>query len=209
MPDLSARSGLVYCPNCGNSYNARKHASCPNCGGGKKGDFQPTADPYAKKAGNGSFQPTGDPNVTRPPKVEDWGGGDDNHDDMNLTKPFGEKGTPDSAVVGWLVAVSGPCRGRDYRLHVSYNYIGREEGDVIITGDMNISAHRDSTVVFDDESNQFYVSHVDGKNLLRLNGVPVLNTAELHNYDRITIGKSELIFLGLCGEHFSWGKKDD
>ena len=98
------------------------------------------------------------------------------------------------------MAVSGPCRGQDYPLHVSYNYIGREEGDVIITGDMNISAHRDST--------KFFISHVDGKNLLRVNGAPVLNTAELQNYDRITIGKTELVFLGLCGEHFSWGEKD-
>ncbi len=208
MPDLSAKSGLVYCPNCGYSYNARKFASCPNCGGGKKGGFQPTEDPNAKKAGNGGFQPTADPNVTKPPKGEDWGGGDGPNNGFDPTKPFGEKGTPGKAVVGWLVAVSGPCRGQDYPLHVSYNYIGREEGDVIITGDMNISAHRDSTVAFDDDSNKFFISHVDGKNLLRVNGAPVLNTAELQNYDRITIGKTELVFLGLCGEHFSWGEKD-
>lgn len=200
MPDLSAKSGFVYCPNCGNSYDARRHAYCPDCGPGKKGDFGPTGDPNAGKKSAGG--------ETRPPKGGGWGP-DDPIEPFEPTKPFGEKNTPSNAVVGWLVAVSGPCRGQDYPLHVSYNYIGREDGDVIIRGDMNISGHRDSTVVFDDKSNLFFIDHVDGKNLLRLNGAPVLRSAELHNYDRITIGATELVFLGLCGEHFSWGKKDD
>ena len=48
-------------------------------------------------------------------------------------------------VVGWLVAVSGPCRGTDYRIHTGYNYIGREAGDICIRGDSTISAEKDAT----------------------------------------------------------------
>lgn len=207
MPDLSAKSGLVYCPNCGNTYDPHKHASCPYCASGKKGGFQPTADPYAQKA-KGGFQPTADPNVTKPPKPEDWGPDSGSDDPFDPTIPLADEGTTGKEVVGWLVAVSGPCKGEDFRIHNGYNYIGREEGQIIITGDMNISRRRDSAVLFDEISSQFHIGHVEGQNMLRLNGAPVISTVQMHNYDRISIGKTELVFVGLCGENFTWGKKD-
>lgn len=34
----------------------------------------------------------------------------------------------------------------------------------------------------------------------------MIREAELKNYDRITIGSTNLIFIGLSGEHFDWSE---
>lgn len=210
MPDLSEKSGnIVYCPTCGEYYNASKHASCPRCKKNKKGGFQPTGNP------GGSFVETAPPafsagfNPTQPPDST-WGGGISERMGGGTQSMDGVSGSDISPVVGWLVAVSGPCRGMDYHIHANYNHIGREEGDICIQGDMNISARQDSDLVFVPSDNKFYIGHVQGKNVLKVNGVPAIGGGvELHNYDRITIGATELIFVGLCGEQFSWGQAND
>ena len=60
---------------------------------------------------------------------------------------------------GWLVAVEGPCRGTDYRIHTGYNYIGREAGDICIRGDSTISAQRDANVTYVPQTREFYIAH--------------------------------------------------
>ena len=107
--------------------------------------------------------------------------------------------------VGWLVATSGPCRGRDFHLRPGYNFIGRDRGKICLRGDMGVSTERDSSVIYDSETRTFYIEHVLGKNVLRLNGKPVLGGGvELSAYDVIKIGNTELMFVPLCGPHFSW-----
>ena len=46
-----------------------------------------------------------------------------------------------------------------------------------------------------------------GRNLLKVNGKTVLNAVELNRYDIISIGTTKLMFVPLCGEHFSWKKE--
>ena len=49
------------------------------------------------------------------------------------------------------------------------------------------------------------IAHELGKNVLLVNDLPVIGGGmELHNYDRITIGTTQLVFVGLCGEQFGW-----
>ena len=122
---------------------------------------------------------------------------------------FVDSSTPVGApapVTGWLVAVEGPCRGTDYRIHTGYNYIGREAGDIRIQGDNTISAEKDANVTYVPQTRRFYIAHELGKNVLLVNDLPVIGgSTELHNYDVITIGTTKLMFVGLCGEKFSWG----
>ena len=48
-----------------------------------------------------------------------------------------------------------------------------------------------------------------GKNVLLVNSMPVIGGSTLlHNYDRITIGTTQLIFVALCGEQFSWNSEE-
>ena len=110
-------------------------------------------------------------------------------------------------VVGWLVCVEGPMRGNDYRLHAGYNYIGRELGDVRISGDQQISRQNHAMVAFDDADGIYYAGPSAGRNLLKVNGKTVLNAVELNRYDIILIGTTKLMFVPLCGEHFSWKKE--
>ena len=45
--------------------------------------------------------------------------------------------------------------------------------------------------------------------MLLVNGKPVIGgSTKLENYDRITIGTTQLVFVGLCGEQFAWGSEE-
>lgn len=50
----------------------------------------------------------------------------------------------------------------------------------------------------------FYVTSVNGSNIIRVNEEPVLSSAELHPYDILIIGTSKLCFVPFCGDKFSW-----
>ena len=192
---------IISCPK-GHYYDANRYTQCPICA---SGGFSLTEDPLYPGSGSGD----------RPlPKAE----GDFSHtiDPLTPAQPgsnmsktqFVDVDTPAGApapVVGWLVAVAGPCRGTDYRIHTGSNYIGREVGDVCIKGDSTISAEKDANVTYVPQTKRFYIAHELGKNVLLVNDLPVIGGGmELHNYDRITIGTTQLVFVGLCGERFNW-----
>lgn len=217
------RQRIIMCERKLHYYDANKYGSCPYC---SSGGFTPTIDPFAgspapgpANAGSstvnpatvnpspangpaqyGNFTPTEDPLVANRAAER-----------MSKTQ-FVDLSTPAGApvpVVGWLVAVEGPCRGTDYRIHTGYNYIGREVGDICIHGDNTISAEKDANVTYVPQTKRFYIAHELGKNVLLVNDLPVIGgSMELHNYDRITIGTTQLMFVGLCGEQFSWGDKE-
>ena len=109
-------------------------------------------------------------------------------------------------VVGWLVCVEGAMRGNDYRIRAGYNYIGREIGDIHIRGDQTISRQRHAKIAYDADTHQYFFSPDEGRNLLRVNGKTIMIPVELHNYDILTIGQTKLMFVALCGDHFSWGQ---
>ena len=199
---------IISCPK-GHYYDANQYSECPLCASGA---FPQTEDPLSPGRGGGdrplprtggNFRKTIDPLTPGKPG-----------NNMNQTQ-FVDVDTPAGApapVVGWLVAVEGPCRGTDYRIHTGYNYIGREAGDICIQGDATISAEKDANVTYVPQTRRFYIAHELGKNVLLVNDLPVIGGGmELHNYDRITIGTTQLLFVGLCGEQFSWadGVKGD
>lgn len=226
----------VRCPKCGNYYIPTVHPTCPYCSGAgsTEGFSQTTGADYAASFGRtepvgtadgrdvggfsrtepivGSFGQTEPPvggggSVTVPggnvSYYDNSGNGSFQHTQIGggLNVPGGTE-----PVVGWLVCIEGPARGSDYRLHVGYNNIGREEGDVRISGDMQISGSDHARIAFDSDDAVFYIAPSAGRNIIKVNGKAVLNAAELKNYDVITIGTSKLIFVALCGEHFMWGR---
>ncbi len=199
---------IISCPNH-HFYDANKYQSCPYCAG-SAGSFQPTADPY----GGATVPPTDNDlpaadigyqgGYTMPPEMMENPASGSKMSRTVFVDDSTPTGVP-SPVVGWLVALAGPCRGTDYRLHTGYNYIGREYGDVVINGDMAISADKDSAIAYVAKLKRFYIAHEQGKNVLMVNDVPVMGgSTELHSHDRITIGNTQLIFIALCGDEFSW-----
>ena len=117
-------------------------------------------------------------------------------------------GVPFQPVVGWLVCIDGPAKGRDYRIHSQYNYIGRgQHMDICISGDNCISTDRAAVLAYDSEEKFFSFGPSMGHNVVRVNGKMLMNAVVLNAYDELTIGKTKLLFVPLCGERFDWNDK--
>lgn len=43
---------------------------------------------------------------------------------------------------------------------------------------------------------------------MRHNGKAIFQTVELNMYDRVVVGKTELVFMPLCGSDFEWSSED-
>lgn len=210
---MEIKTSMVTCPSCGRPYDSAKNAACPSCGGGftptepLNGNFAATEAPTGGGGGyNAQFNMTTPPDGGAIPPVGE-----------NASNPFatptiigGGKADGDIAepVVGWLVCIEGPARGTDYRLHAGYNYIGRESGDVRIRGDQQISRQNHAMVAYDSGEHLYFVGPSAGRNLVKVNGHAVLQAIAIKNYDIISIGTTKLIFVGLCGEQFSWEKRE-
>lgn len=107
-------------------------------------------------------------------------------------------------VVGWLACIEGPDKGVSYEIKTDYNYIGRNSSMDITISDDAISGENHAVLGFDLKNSSFLFGPMAGKSLVRVNGNAVLSTVLLKPWDRIEIGKSVLVFVPLCGEHFHW-----
>ena len=87
-------------------------------------------------------------------------------------------------VCGWIVCVSGPRKGKDYKVMDGKNFIGRaDDMDIQILGDNKIDRRNHAVIVFDSKKRE--------------------NTP-LNSYDEIEMGESKFLFVPFCGEHFLW-----
>lgn len=108
-------------------------------------------------------------------------------------------------IVGWLICIKGPNRGKDYRLHSGTNFIGRgKQSDVCIENDNAISTRNHASVSYDERERVFYITKGEVRNPTYLNGRALRSDADLVMYDRIEIGSTELMFVPLCGDQFNW-----
>lgn len=210
---------MIECPN-GHYYNAAVHASCPECAKGTpagQGNFSKTMPLNgAAPAGQGSFPKTTPPNAgasgpaamgrTMPVNNRNVPAGGPATPFGVPTEPGGDLAADSEIdpVVGWLVCIDGPVRGVDFRLHSGYNYIGREEGDIHIHGDNQISRQKHAVVSFYAKRQTFHVGPADGRNIIELNDEPEFNSVEMKSYDVLTVGSTKLMLVAMCGERFSW-----
>lgn len=108
-------------------------------------------------------------------------------------------------VVGWLIALNGKYKGKDYKVHSDNNFIGRDQSmDICIEGDETISRERHAVISFDNRRKEFYFSPSEGRAIVRVNEMPIYNTVKLEDFDEIEIGETMLLFRSLCGDSFSW-----
>lgn len=111
------------------------------------------------------------------------------------------------ATVGWLVGTKGSCRGLDYRLRSGKNYIGRGDASYQVNLDKDLKIHRDGPVVeviYDSKHREFMLCPGKSSVLGYCNGDALYSPRPIKAYDRIEVGESELMFVPLCGPHFSW-----
>jgi len=117
-------------------------------------------------------------------------------------------------VVGWLVCVSGPSKGKDYRILPEKNFVGRSpDMDIRILGDNNINSRNHAIIMYDPEKNHTVVLPGDSQGLVyKLDNEDswevVYEPKELLAGDRLKIGNSEFIFVAFCGDNegfkFNW-----
>jgi len=112
-------------------------------------------------------------------------------------------------LVGWLVIVSGPGQGHFVRLGHGMNSIGRAEGQRcrLDFGDTEISRKTHATVTYDPRGRKFYLMHGGGQNLTYVGDTPVLQPALLDGGELISLGKTTLKFVPLCGPDFDWSQQ--
>lgn len=170
------------CEN-GHYYDTAKHSTCPSCG---VVDFD--------------FPKTG-PRAARAPlekAAEPERGGD-------KTIALAQKKHGVDPVVGWLVCLRGPDRGRDFRLHAEKNFIGRAPSmDVCIPGDDTVSRDNHATVSYNPKKNAFKLLPGEARGLVYRNGDEVAEPVDLAPFDKIELGQTELMFVPLCGAKFRW-----
>lgn len=213
----------------GHYYDASIHAECPRCKA-ENGEQSHTM-PFNDITPVAPLTPDADDGKTLPLNFDIDGGGTLGPEGDSVTRPL--TGNPAhyingpgkderrtmakvqydlnmDPVVGWLVAVSGPEKGRDYRIHSDNNYIGRADSmDVCIRADDAISRERHAIISYDTRERLFYFAPGSGRSIIRVNGKAVLTMVELQAYDEIEIGMTKLLFIPLCGEKFEWSKKDE
>ena len=110
-------------------------------------------------------------------------------------------------VVGWLVVVAGPGKGRSVELGYGMNTIGRGEKSRVqlAFGDQEISRDKHATVTYDPRGGKFFLQHGESTNLTYLEDEPVLSPTEIANGQTIRIGDSTVVkFVALCGPDFHW-----
>jgi hypothetical protein len=197
----------------GHFYDPTKHESCPWCalpvdaeGGERTRPVQAASlpGPPPLPAGLAAGPPPPPPLPPPPPplpKAVDKGG---------ATRRVGAEamGAKLDPVVGWLVCLAGPDRGRDFRLHAEKNFIGRSPAmDVCVAGDETVSRDRHALVIFDPKKQVFWAVPGDASGLVYLNGDIVNAPTQMTLDDVIEVGQTKLVLMPFCGEKYSWSRE--
>ena len=166
---------IVKC-NKGHYYDDSKYNSCPMC------DRKRSSNDIDEKT-VAYFAPKAD-------------------DERTISINF--KKTNCDPVVGWLVCIDGPEKGRDFRLHSGRNFIGRDlSNDIYLPSDNSISRKNEGYLVYDPKSNSFLIMNGEGASIF-LNDKLLSAPHKLENYDVISIGKYKFDFISYCREDKKW-----
>jgi len=115
-------------------------------------------------------------------------------------------------VFGWLTIINTSAKGKFFPLTEIKSTIGRSgiehTVDVDLRHDRNVSRGAQAIMVYDTMNCKFFLQNANAKTLVYLNGQLVLTYAEVKAYDKIRLGKTEMIFVPLCTDKFSWELED-
>ena len=76
--------------------------------------------------------------------------------------------------------------------------------DVALVGDRSVSRNRHAILVYEPKQHLYLVQPGESSELVYLNDEVVLSPMRLKEYDVITVGEVNLLFMPLCGERFNW-----
>ena len=183
----------------GHYFDSDKHTTCPSCGVTNL-HIQPTVaagrTAYAAPARPAMDSPTVARGQVKPAFVER---------DPGATVGVVRKKMGIDPVVGWLVCIEGPEKGRDYRIRSERNFVGRDpKMDICIGGDDAISRENHAVISFNPKKNSYLLTPGEGRGIIYLNEDEVATPTELKAYDTIEMGQTKLLFVPFCGANFKW-----
>lgn len=111
-------------------------------------------------------------------------------------------------VVGWLVIVGGPGLGAYRPIFEGNNTIGRAATQRIPLdfGDDAISSEEQAYIRYDGGERGFlFVPNLAKTNVVAVNDRRPTAAVALNAMDLITMGRTQLVFVPLCGPDFDWG----
>lgn len=116
-----------------------------------------------------------------------------------------DRGSKTAPVVGWLVCIEGPERGKDYRILARNNSIGRSEKmDICIKGDTTISRENHARIAYDVKHNGFHLIPAESTNNVYIGEDPIFVPTKLNARDIIEMGETKLMFVPLVDDTFTW-----
>ncbi len=182
---------MIQC-NASHFFDESKHGSCPYCGVPLDlGSPQPTVP--LMSGGAAKTIPMRPPAavVSGPP--------------AGATRRLVEERLGIDPVVGWLVCIDGPDRGRDFRIRSENNFIGRDASmDIALSGDDTISRQKHASVAFEPGQQSFWLMPGDARGLCYVNGTMAMSPVQLAPRDVIRLGKTKLMLVPFVDASFSW-----
>lgn len=204
------------CAN-GHLYDSDQYAICPYCNdGGNRIEFGGASDIGKTAPVGGGFGSSGgvsagasvgmaEIGATIAPQSYKKAKEKEEEEDTGKTVGVFQKNMKIEPIVGWLVCVEGPDKGKDFRIWARNNTIGRSEKmDICIKGDTTISRENHARLAYDDKHNNFHLIPAESTNNIYLNDNSVYIPTKLEEYDVIEFGDSKFIFVPFCNEKFTW-----
>ena len=128
-------------------------------------------------------------------------------DDDDRTRVVFEE-MEDDYVLGWLAVKNTSSKGKIFTLTSAKTTIGRADAahpvNIDLRNDRSVSRGAQATFVYDPLNRQFFLQSAGGKTFVYVNREIVLTYTKLAPYDTVRIGETELVFVPLCSEAFSW-----
>lgn len=180
---------IIECSN-GHYYDDNKFDKCPICG---------EADIFAQ-AKNKYFFLAGIEENAKEGLTERYD--EDKTEEGNITISIDMKKGKNTLTTGWLVCVSGECKGRSFPIKTNRNFIGRDYDMDIVIPDKNVSRIKHCSIVYDNKKCEFYLVH--GNNPTMVNNQFIEESIKLKENDLLSFGESEYVFIPYCKSGRSW-----
>lgn len=190
---------------CGNGhlYDTDQYATCPYCNGGTNVINFGADNGVGKTVAAGVGQEVEVGATIAPQNYKKQLEEEDNT--TGKTVGVFQKKMNFEPVVGWIVCIEGPEKGKDFRVYGKNNTIGRSDKmDICIKGDQTISRENHARLAYDEKHNTFHLVPANSTNTIYLNDEPVYIPAKLKPRDLIEFGDCKFIFVPFCDESFSW-----
>lgn len=107
--------------------------------------------------------------------------------------------------VAWIVGIKGEYTGKAFECKTGKNRIGRNlDFEIVLLEDTSITRDVHAILIYEPNEREFFLQTGASDGLVYLNGKLLFTHEKLKAYDKFSLGKSEFVFVPLCGENFTW-----